>query len=355
MTNQQEIIPVLLAGGSGTRLWPLSKATFPKPFLKLMGDYSSFQLTLLELRKMKHVSQIVVVINQLHDPICQRQIEEIDVDSIRIITEPYSRNTAPAIALAAKYIKEKIGIETLMFVSPSDHLLKESKELEKSLDLAIPAAKEGFLVTFGVPPTAPKTEYGYIYAGKKMDNHAFVVNQFIEKPTIEKAKQLLQSSGCYWNSGMFLARAQTYLEELKKTAYPTYQAISKACHITKEGSFRIERESFKTCPAHSIDYAVMEKTSKAAVIPSNLFWVDLGNWDSIARMRKVDKKGNFITGNVIETDCEGCFLHSDGPTLVTIGLKNKIIVSTSGEVLIVDKPHTDKIKKVVQELSSLSK
>ena len=349
-----KIVPVILAGGSGTRLWPLSRKSSPKQFLKLIGNHSLFQETLLRVNQVSSVEEVVVVINESHYFICQDQIKEIEIANVKMILEPCSRNTAPAIALAANDIHKCIENDPLMLVLPADHLIGNPSAFSTFMESAAQIAKEKNLITFGIIPSSPKTGYGYIKSGPKIDDLSFKVEQFIEKPDKESAEFFLKAKNYYWNSGMFLFHAKTYLEELKKIALPIYKASldSYNLSITKADYLRIDEKSFEKCPNDSIDYAVMEKTHKAAVIPFKLPWSDLGCWASVADAGDSDENMNVIRGNVILKDCERCLLTSDSKQLVaTIGIKDLIVVSTADAVLVAAKEYAQEVKEIVSGLN----
>ena len=350
---KQGLIPVILAGGSGTRLWPLSKQSFPKQFLKLIENHSLFQETLLRVKKISYVQEIFVVINQSHRLICQDQIQELGLDNIKIILEPCSRNTAPAIALAAQTIDQRFGQEVLMVVLPSDHLIGGGVEFAKMIESVIQSNKEDGLITFGVTPTSAKTGYGYIRAGRAFDHLSYRVDKFMEKPNLALARKFFKKKNYYWNSGIFLFCVATYLKEVKRYAPAIYTFSLEAFQKShqKQDCLYIDQESFKKCPNDSIDYAVMEKTDKGIVVPFDLPWNDLGCWASVADVKKKDDNDNIIRGNGILKDCEGCFLTAESQQLVAIiGVKNLIVISTPEAILIADKGHAQEVKQIAKSL-----
>ena len=274
-----KIVPVVLAGGSGTRLWPLSRKNYPKQFLKLIGNNSLFQETLLRIKQIAGVEESIIVTNESHYFICQDQMQEAEIEKTKLILEPCSRNTAPAIALAALDIDHTIDPDALMLVLPADHLIGNSDAFATTMEKAAPIAAKGHFVTFGIVPTSPKTGYGYIQAGKPLDSLGFEVEQFVEKPDEKTAEAFLKAQHYFWNSGMFLFQVRGYLEELEKTAKDIHSACFAAykASLQNRDYFRIDQEHFEKCPSDSIDYAVMEKTKRAAVIPLRLPWSDLGS------------------------------------------------------------------------------
>ena len=350
-----KIVPVVLAGGSGTRLWPLSRKNYPKQFLKLIGNNSLFQETLLRIKQIPGVEESIIVTNESHYFICQDQMKEAEIENTKLILEPCSRNTAPAIALAALDIEQTIDPEALMLVLPADHLIGNPEAFASTMEKAAPIAADGHFVTFGIVPTSPKTGYGYIQAGQPLDALCFEVEKFVEKPDEKTAETFLQAQNYFWNSGMFLFQAKGYLEELEKTAEDIHRACYAAYQASLQSSdyFRIDQEHFEKCPSDSIDYAVMEKTKRAAVIPLKLPWSDLGCWASVADAGDADEKNNVIRGNVIMKDCEGCLLSSENePLVATIGIKDQIVVSTADAVLVADKAYAQEVKEIVNGLKN---
>lgn len=351
---EEKIVPVILAGGSGTRLWPLSRKNSPKQFIKLIGDHSLFQQTLLRVKEISTVEEILIVINQDHYFMCQDQVTELGISNVKMILEPCSRNTAPAIALAAHEVIRTITHHPSLLVLPADHLIGNTPDFAWVMKQAANENTQNRLITFGVVPTSPKTGYGYIKSGQKIDDISFQVEKFTEKPDEKTAQDFLDAKNYFWNSGMFLFPAQTYLDELEKTAPAIYEASLKAYShsVSKEDYIRIDLPTFKECPSDSIDYAVMEKTSKAAVIPFNLPWSDLGCWASVADAGESDENDNVIQGNVIHRECQRCLLTSDNRQLVaTIGVQDLIVVSTADAVLVADKAYAQEVKEIVNGLS----
>lgn len=351
----KKIVPVILAGGSGTRLWPLSRKNYPKQFLKLIGNRSLFQETLLRIKQIAHVKESLIVTNESHYFICQDQMKEIQMEHVKFVLEPCSRNTAPAIGLAAEYIREFFGEEALMLVLPADHLIGNSSAFAKTIESAYDTADLGLFVTFGVVPTSPKTGYGYIQAGEAVSSQGFTVQSFVEKPDHQTAEQFLAAQNYYWNSGLFLIQAKAYLEELKKQAPAIFFPVKQAFEASdqKEDYFRADSEAFAKSPSDSIDYAVMEKLERAVVIPLKLPWSDLGCWASVADAGETDEKNNVIRGNVIMKNCEGCLLSSENePLVATIGIKDQIVVSTPDAVLVADKAYAQEVKEIVNGLKN---
>ena len=348
-----EIVPVILAGGSGTRLWPLSRETYPKQFLKLVGDHSLFQETILRANALNNGKNIYIVCNAEHYFICIDQLAEIQINNTQFILEPFGKNTAPAIAIAARHVnhceKEK---DKAILILPSDHLITDLKRFEKAITHASAAVSENYLVTFGVKPTAPKTGYGYIEAGAQIHQEVKKINRFIEKPALELAESFLQKEYFYWNAGIFLFRPDAYLSELQQHAPAIYEAASAVYDASemRENYLRLNSTLFQTCPNDSIDYAVMEKTTQAVVVPLNSPWNDLGCWASVAEANVSNAAGNVQSENVISQDSHNCYFSSDGRLIAALGLKDQIIVSTADAVLVADKRYSQSVKALVAEL-----
>lgn len=349
----RKIIPVILAGGSGTRLWPLSRKTSPKQFIKLIGNHSLFQQTLLRVKELSSVDEVIIMINQDHYFLCQDQVNELKMKNVKMILEPCSRNTAPAIALAAHVVSRSHKDDPYLLILPADHLIGELPTFKDFINNIAKTLPKNRLLTFGVIPTSPKTGYGYIESGAKLDEHTFRIEKFTEKPDKETAESFLAAKNYYWNSGMFFFSAKTYLNELKSSSPDIYEASMKAYHASEEkGDFlRIDPNSFSKCPNDSIDYAVMEKTKNGAVIPFNLPWSDLGCWATVADAGESDENENVIQGNVILQKAHGCFLTSSGKQLLAaIGIKNLIVVSTPDAILVAEKSYAQDVKEIVNAL-----
>jgi mannose-1-phosphate guanylyltransferase/mannose-6-phosphate isomerase len=348
------IIPVILAGGSGTRLWPMSRESYPKQFLRLIHQHSLLQETVLRIKHIPHMTRPLIICNTEHYFLCQEQLKEIEIEHASFILEPFGRNTAPAIGLAAKYVEEYYGPQSILLILPSDHLISDIKSFSTAVSTAIDAAKQGFLATFGIKPTSPKTGYGYIESGALIDKDIYQTKRFIEKPDLETAQQFLAEENFFWNSGMFVFNAQTYLSELENLTPQIAQAVTQT-YLTSERKIdflRLDPTSFEKCENMSIDYAVMEKTQRSVVIPLASSWNDLGCWTSVAEAGDRDEKNNVIRGQVLALDSENCFITSDDRLVAAIGLKNQIIVSTKDAVLVADKAYSQEVKYLVNQLKT---
>ena len=340
---------VIMAGGSGTRLWPLSRAAHPKQFLSFDGvtSDSMLQTTVKRLNKLP-IESIVTICNEEHRFFVAEQLREINKLG-SIILEPVGKNTAPAIALAA--LLSKNIADPLLLVLAADHVIQDEVAFTKAVNDAIPLAESGKLVTFGIVADEPNTGYGYIKKGVSQ-GAGFTVDAFIEKPSIEVAKQYLESNDYFWNSGMFLFKASRYLEELKKHRLDIYQA----CELSMEGTakdndfLRVNQEAFDKCPIDSIDYAVMEKTRDAVVVPMDVGWSDIGSWSSLWDISKKDNNGNVTYGDVMLHKSYDSYIRTDGKLIAAIGVDDLVIISTKDVVMVSHKNNVQDVKIIAQNL-----
>ncbi|MDC1074683.1 mannose-1-phosphate guanylyltransferase/mannose-6-phosphate isomerase [Gammaproteobacteria bacterium] len=340
------ICPVILAGGTGSRLWPLSRASHPKQFLSLLGDNTMLQATVKRLDEL-NIQSSVTICNEEHRFFVAEQLREINKLGT-IILEPVGKNTAPAIALAALSLKD----DPLILVLAADHVIQNESGFTKAISDAIPLAESGKLVTFGVVPKEPHSGYGYIKRGRK-EGVGFAVDKFVEKPTFDIAKEYLTSGEYYWNSGMFLFKASRYLEELQKFR----SDIFDICKVSVESLesdldfLRIPKEKFSECPSESIDYAIMEKTEDAVVVPMDARWSDIGSWSSLWHASKKDDNGNVSDGDVLMHKTNNSFVKSDDEKVITtIGIDDLIVISTKDAVLVAHKNSAQDIKIITQML-----
>jgi mannose-1-phosphate guanylyltransferase/mannose-6-phosphate isomerase len=346
------LFPVILAGGSGTRLWPLSRKNFPKQFLHLQGERSLLQQTAERAISLPHRDMIIVT-NVEHYFLCQEQLQEFS-PNITYLLEPCSRNTAPAIATAAHYIESLAGRNAMMAILPSDHWISDIVAFRDAMLLGAEfLGKNPALVTFGVTPSAPKTGYGYIEASQILAEGVYAVNCFREKPDEKTAEAFIASGNYYWNSGMFLCTVGTYLDELKEFAPDIFKYSKEAVNKAHRHHhyLRLEEVSFASCPSESIDYAVMEKTLHAKVIPVNMPWSDLGCWTSVAEANPLDENGNTLQGKVIVKETSDCLVSSKDILTTTLGIHDLIVVATSDAVLVADKKYSQQVKDLVQDLA----
>jgi len=347
----KKLIPVIMAGGSGTRLWPLSRTQYPKQFLKLSPDgYTLLQSTLLRLKNLDCLDPILIC-NEEHRFLAAEQMREIGV-SAQIILEPEGKNTAPAIALAALHqTQTPDSKDMIMLVLAADHIITEQDQFEQSILKAAELAELNKLVTFGIVPTHAETGYGYIEKGSNVLS-GFEVKRFVEKPDALTAQQYLDSQKFLWNSGMFMFKVGIYLKELQKYANDIYLTCVTSMHKTKvEFDFiRIDKEAFKQCHSESIDYAVMEQTKDAVVVPLDANWNDVGSWSALWDIQPKDDQGNVINGDVITINSRNNYIHSESRLISLLGAENLVVIETKDAILVADKTKVQDIKKIVETL-----
>jgi len=352
------IIPVILSGGAGTRLWPLSRELYPKQLLPLVGDRTMLQDTALRLSGLVDRNAPLVVCNEAHRFMVAEQLRQAGQEASAVILEPVGRNTAPAVAVAALSAMEK-GDDHVLLVLPADHVIRDAKALCKAVNDGLEAVEDGALLTFGIVPTAPETGYGYIKRGTKREvrsakpgHEIYAVQEFVEKPGLATAEDYLNSGDYYWNSGMFMFKAPAYLAELEKHAPEILSASRKAWQgrVSDLDFIRLDGEAFAACPSESIDYAVMEKTAQARVIPLDAGWSDVGSWAALWAVGESDTQGNVSFGDVIDVDCTGSYLHGGSRLVAGVGLQDTVVVETSDAVLVVAKDRVQDVKRVVEHL-----
>ncbi|MBO7924276.1 mannose-1-phosphate guanylyltransferase/mannose-6-phosphate isomerase [Alteromonas sp. K632G] len=343
--------PVILAGGTGSRLWPKSRAALPKQFLSLTSDKTMIQETVTRLNGLSHDAPIIIC-NEAHRFLVAEQMRQINIEDSDIILEPVGRNTAPAIALAALNATEN-GEDPVLLVLAADHLIKDSKTFQAKIKDAEKLALEGKLVTFGIVPTEAHTGYGYIKSGDSV-NLGFKVRQFVEKPDLPTAKQYIDSGEYFWNSGMFMFKASTYLTELKKYNPEILAICKKATSETQRDLdfIRIQEDIFKTCPDDSIDYAVMEKTESAVMVTLDAGWSDVGSWSSLWETGEKDENGNVVVGDTLLENTKNSYVNSEHRFVSVIGLENVVVVETKDAVMVANKNDSQHIKNVVNHLKS---
>ena len=352
------VVPVILSGGSGTRLWPMSRQLYPKQFIPLVGSESLFQATIERVAGLKDVQPVRVVCNNEHRFMAAEQLREMGMGDGQIILEPVGRNTAPAIAVAAFEVADTLG-EGILLVLPADHLIRRVDVFHQAVAHGAVAARAGHLVTFGVVPNRPETGYGYIRRGQGLDLAGedlavYRVEAFAEKPDLERARAYLESGDYLWNSGMFMFQAARYLEELERHAPQIYEVAGEAySNRSKDLDFiRLDPEAFAASPSDSIDYAVMEKTASAAVIPLDAGWSDVGSWHSLWESEDQDEDGNVVVGDVIGEQNRGCYLHSNYRLLGAIGLQDMVVVETADAVLVAPQGRSQDVRMVVDRLKA---
>ncbi len=349
--NANNIIPVIMCGGSGTRLWPLSRAQFPKQFLPLVNDTSMLQDTLARLPRQHQAP--VFICNEDHRFLVAEQVKQTNKTKTTILLEPKGRNTAPAVALAALNALTD-NEDALLLVLAADHVIKETKKFHQAVSVATVAAVQGKLVTFGIVPTHAETGYGYIKKGSQQANDIYQVAKFVEKPNAETAQSYLELGDYLWNSGMFLFKASRYLEELEKFRPDILSACrSSMAKVEKDLDFiRPDKESFLQCADESIDYAVMEKTADAVVVPLDAGWSDVGSYSALWEVCQQDENHNVIKGDVIAHDTSNSYIHSQNKLIATLGVDNLVVIDTPDAVLIANKDKVQNVKEIVNELKA---
>ncbi|WP_059018947.1 mannose-1-phosphate guanylyltransferase/mannose-6-phosphate isomerase [Vibrio coralliirubri] len=373
------ILPVILAGGSGSRLWPLSRELYPKQFLNIAGEQSMLQQTLQRLQGLEeHLMDSkcdapFIICNEEHRFIAAEQARASNIQHSGILLEPVGRNTAPAIALAAlkalskPALNEQGASDPILLVLAADHHIAKTSEFQQAISRGVDFTKQGKLVTFGITPDAPETGYGYIKQGEPLSssiktdtngtkqpiNHAYAIECFVEKPDTATAEEYIRSEQYLWNSGMFMFKASRYVEELAEH-HPEILAACKLALATQNTDLdfiRIDAEAFKSSPSDSIDYAVMEKTSHAAVIPMDVGWNDIGSWSAIWDVSEKDEHNNVIEGDVLTVDSQHNYIHAENKLVATVGVDNLIIVETKDAILVANKDKVQGVKSIVSQLN----
>jgi mannose-1-phosphate guanylyltransferase len=337
-----QIVPVILCGGSGTRLWPRSRAVKPKPFLPLVGDSTLFEATLSRCASESGFAPPIVVTGAAHLPHVEEQLA--GSPGARIIVEPAAKNTAAAIALAALRLPE----DAVMLVCPSDHHIGDCAAFTRAARQAASLAEEGWLVSFGIEAKTPETGFGYLRRGEPIDEKGYRVDRFVEKPDLDRARQFLAEGTYAWNGGIFAFRAGDFLAELEAYRPAILDAVRRAVAAGVEENHRFypEAEAFSSVQSESVDYAVMENTARAALVPADMNWSDIGNWQALHEARERDEVGNATTGRVELVDCRNVLVDTDGPRVSVIGLENVIVVVDGDEVLVTSAAGTQKVGKL---------
>ncbi len=341
------ITPILLSGGGGTRLWPMSTPKCPKQFLALTGDQTMFQMTLDRVSDRARYSAPMVVAGQSHAELIKQQLAQSGIADAQIVLEPCARNTAPAIALAAL----ACDLDAKLLIMPSDHVINNNAAFQSAIDAAVPMVDNGWMVTFGITPTGPETGYGYIQSGENLASGVYKVQRFVEKPSHERAQNMLLSGDYVWNGGIFLFRADAYLNALAEFAPEILAATKTSMNlaVTNGNIIRPDGDAFAASPSDSIDYAVMEKSRKVAVVPANMGWSDIGSWDAL-----IDYPDGVSADFVMDLDGADNLFRSDGIRIHAVGVEGLIAVASGNDILILPRGKSQDVKKIVEALKARS-
>ncbi len=355
-----KLVPILLSGGTGTRLWPVSRESHPKPFMQLADGQSLLQKTFIRSVHLSGVDTVMTVTNREYFFKTRDDYEMLGKDaavSKPFLLEPVGRNTAPAVALSALWVSDQWGPDTVMLVLAADHLIEGDEAFGKAVGIARELASTGKLVTFGVKPTAPETGYGYIERGDPLQTAGgYGVARFVEKPPLEIARQYVASGRHFWNSGIFCFSAGTILAELKRHNPRIHDGALECWAKTKarkrgdDGTLEIDGDTFAHLPDLSIDYAVMEKSDRVSMVPAEFSWSDIGSWSAVSNLERPDEAGNRVVGEAVLVDAENTFIRTEGRMVAAVGTRNLIIIDTSDALLVADRDRTQDVKKVVEQL-----
>ena len=347
----QKVQPVILCGGSGTRLWPLSRDSYPKQFLRLLGNDSLLQQTARRLEAIEGVQPVVLICGESSRFVIAEQMREIKVTGATILLEPARRNTAPAIAASALHALAQ-GEDPILLVLPSDHVMGNPAAFTRAVSVAVKAAEAGDMVTFGIAPTLPETGYGYILASGSAAGQAHQVVSFVEKPDLATAEQYLKDGNYFWNSGMLVFKASRYIAELEQF-HPAMLAACRAAVdlASKDLDFvRLDAQSYSASPDISVDYAVMETTQHARMVPLDAGWDDIGSWTSLWNVAGKDQQNNVVRGDALLEDCQNCLVHGTSRLVTAVGMEGTIIVETADAVLVMKADKAQDVKKIVTKL-----
>lgn len=350
MPDSKPIIPVILSGGSGTRLWPVSRPERPKQLLALTAEETMLQLTARRTGASARFARPIVVANALHADLVDEQLSGVGEDAQALILEPVGRNTAPAIALAA--IVAGGGSDPLL-VMPSDHVIADVAAFHAAIEAAMPLVADGWLVTFGIAPDAPETGYGWIQVGEPLTEGVHRVARFVEKPPQDKAEAMLASGDHVWNGGIFLFRADVFLGALSVHAPDMLAAAQAAMAAGRREGTRVwpDAEAFAASPADSVDYAVMEKAPRVAVVPVSMGWSDVGSWDALHAVSGSDSAGNVVRGDVVVIDTDNCLIRAEpGKRVALVGVKDLIVVASGDDVLVLPRGRSQDVKKIIEAM-----
>ena len=346
-----KIIPVILSGGSGTRLWPLSRKQYPKQYLPLVGENTMLQETILRLNGLDNLADPIIICNADHRFLVAEQCQQIDLTNPIILLEPIGRNTAPAIAVAA-FQSLKNSDDAVLLVLSADHVIQDVNAFHQAINIASKQAQEGKLVTFGIVPTDANTGYGYIKSSKANNDGAYKVEEFVEKPDLKTAESYLEQGNYLWNSGMFMFQANTLINDLTIHSLDIVKAVSNSIDNAIEDFdfIRLEQQAFESSPSNSIDYALMEKSDNVVVVSLDAGWNDIGSWSALYDIGIKDDNGNVIKGDVIAQDTTNTYINASHHMVATLGVDNLVIVDTANAILISTKEKSQEVQKIVKQL-----
>ncbi len=352
------IIPIILSGGFGTRIWPLSRQQHPKQFISLLGKNSLFQEALTRLNGLKNIGNPLVICNSDHRFLAAEQLKQIGMEKSVILLEPVGRNTAPAITAAALNIVNDIDLKnSIMLVLSADHVIKNINEFHKIINQASFHAKTGKLVTFGITPSSPNTGYGYINFSNTNNKNSYKVKEFVEKPSKEKAEFYINQGDFLWNSGMFMFKPEVFLDELTIHSEEILRTVTKSLENSSEDLdfIRLERESFELSPSLSIDYAVMEKSNNVVVLKLDAGWSDVGTWPSLYEISDKDENGNVLKGDIFTEDTSNSYIDARHHMVATIGVNDLVIIDTPNATLVANRSKASEVQKIVKKLQNLER